>query len=475
MTKKTTIASLQEQVNSIHNSMTGAMSSFRNQVAGLLGMSHGGKRDLYDVYGYPKSLSGDSGFAKMYQYSRREGIANRITWGMAKACWRDGFKIVDVDDEGIEHELLKDQVEALERSGFNAKIERADILNRIGRMSVLFVGIPDGREPYEEVGPVAGGEYSLELLYFSPYAYDGIQISKTVEDPKDPRFGLPEIYTLSRTALDDNEKDASYSTIKAHWTRVIHLNENALESDIEGMGALEPVFNNILNIDKTCGGSSEAYFRNAKGKIAYEMDKDAANMSKTSKGEVEEGIQKYTNNFQDHTVAVGSTVKTLPTPHASPLDTVKVNLWGITAQTGLHVRVLTGEGGGQLAGSEDRVALNNIIDDRQRSFCSYQCVEPFLRMLERAKMLKLPERYDIIFPVRQASTEKELTDIGKVKADTIKAIADAKTTMGGDNIDTAKAMKACGIEEDITDGEPTGFDDSDLEDDGSEKEKDDSE
>ena len=267
MTKKATIASLQEEIANITNSMTGAMSSFRNQVTGLLGLSHNGKRDLYDVYGYPKSLAGDKGFALMYQYSRREGISNRITWGMAKSCWRDGFNVVVKGDDDIETEVLSDQIEAIERAGFNRKIEQADILNRIGRFSVLFVGVPDGREPHEEIGPVSGGESNLDLLYFVPFAYDGIVIDNLVQDTTSPRYGLPEFYTLMKSPSESSEKAAEMKSIRAHWSRVIHLNENALDSEIEGMGALEPVFNRILDIDKACGGSSEAYFRNAKGKI----------------------------------------------------------------------------------------------------------------------------------------------------------------------------------------------------------------
>ena len=467
MTKQATIASLQKQMETITNSVSSSMNSFRNQVTGMLGMSHGGKRSIYDVYGYPKTLSGDDGFKRMYQYSRRQGIANRITFGMAKSCWRDGFKIVQKNGEDKETDVLQDAMDALERAGFNRKIERADILNRIGRASVLFVGIPDGLEPSEPVGKVVSGEKNLELLYFTPYAYDGIQITKQEEDSKSPRYGLPKLYTLSRTSIDDNSKDVNYNSIVVHWSRVIHLNENALESDIEGMGALEPVFNDILNLDKVCGGSAEAYFRNAKGKTAYEIDPKAT-VGGFDKKAFDEGVEKYTNNFQDHTVALGTKVYTLDTPHHSPLDTVRVIMWIISGYSGIPIRVLTGEGGGQTTGSEDQLAYNHLVNDRQNLFCS-AAVEDLLKILESAGMITLPEQYDIRFIPQEAATEKEVADIGKTKAETIASIIKSKSEVGGDNIDVEKALKVCGIDDEITDGELSEFkDEADLNDDGTE-------
>ena len=452
MTKSATIAELNKKYAALSNAVSNQISTMRGQFASMLGISHNGKRDLYDVYGYRRSLSGTRGFEFMYNYSRRQGIANRIAYGMPKTCWRDSFEVYEMNEQGEEEQILQEQVEALKKAKFIKKMEQADILNRIGRMSVLFVGVPDGREPRQEVGAVAGGENFLDKLYFSPYAYDGVEVYELENDTKNPRFGLPKLYQLQRIDRGDTEKDSGLKSIIAHWTRVIHLNENALDSDIEGMGALEPVMNRILDIDKATGGASEAYFRNAKGKIAYEIDKEFAASLLTdqkAKDAFNEGAEKYTNSFQDHTVAAGSKVKTLPTDHQSPLDTIKVALWEISGYTGIPIRILTGEGSGQLAGSEDQLAYNQIVRDRQRLVCSEWICRLF-EILSSAGMLTLPGSYKIKFPVQEAATESQKVEIGDKRAATILKISQAKTQPGGDEIDFDKALTACGID-DVTD------------------------
>ena len=448
MTKRATIQSLNAKISALSNSVSDQMGTLRDGLCRALGVSHDGKRNIYQVYGYPETLSGQPGFSMMYNHSRREGISNRITAGMAKSCWRDGFEVFSSADEDAK-EILIDEVNALKKAKFMRKIEAADTLNRIGRMAALFVGVPDGRDPKEEIGKVSRGGDFIDQLYFVPYAYDGIMVTEQEQDPTSPRYGLPKYYTLQRVGRGDNEKDTMTKSIIAHYSRVIHLNENELDSDIEGMGSLEPVFNRILDIDKATGGASEAYFRNAKGKLAYEINPDFANSALTNvevKKSFQDAAEKYTNDFQDHTMAAGATVKSLPTPHYSPLDTVKVALWAISGYTGIPIRILTGEGSGQLAGSEDQLALNQIIRDRQRLICS-QWIDRLFEILGAAGMMDLPEDYEVRFPVQEASTESQKAETGVKKADALQKVMSSVSGIGGEAIDLPSALASCGLED----------------------------
>lgn len=448
MTKQATIKSLSEQMHKLKNSVSDQMSTLRYGIGNMLGISHDGKRDTYAIYGYPETLDGTFGFNFMYRYSRRNGVANRITWGIAKTCWRDGFEIYQNSEEGAER-IEEDLVLQLQRAGFNRKIEGADILNRIGRMAALYVGVPDGLDPKEPIGKVAGrAENFIDKLYFVAYAYDGVEVSGQVKEPADPRYGLPEFYSLQRVGYTGTEKDTTTKAIVAHWSRVILLNENGLESDIEGMGSLEPVMNRILDLDKATGGASEAYFRNARGKIAYEVDKDYSTSLATNgpaKEAFNEGAQEFTNDWKDHMIAVGSKVKGIDTPHHSPLDTVKVALWEISGYTGIPIRVLTGEGSGQLAGSEDQLSLNQIIKDRQTLVCT-TWVQNLLDILTAAGMINLPEGYEVRFPIQEAATTEQKTKNGLTVAQTLQALSQAKSNMGGDSIDLESALTASGLD-----------------------------
>jgi hypothetical protein len=449
VTKHATIKDLNIKVNKLAEFVSNQTSTIRGQIGSILGISHDGKRDLYDVYGYPKSLSGDTGFALMYKYSMRQGVASRVTRGVAKSCWRDGFEIYDGsgDDANL---ILEDEVLSLVKASAVKKLESVDILNRIGRFSVLYVGIPDGKQPEEPLQATNLGPDWLDKIYFVAYPYDGINISGQVQDPTDPRFGLPEYYQLQRgQSQSANSKDTSLNAITAHWSRCIHLNEGALESDIEGMGALEPIFNAILDIEKATGGSSEAYFRNSRQKLAYEIDKEFANAAlkdEESKKKFQEAAERFTNEWQDHTMAAGATVKPVQVSHASPLDTVKVALWTVTSDTGIPVRKLTGEGSGQLAGSEDQLAYNQIIRDRQRVECSLWVCR-LLEILYTAGMIDLPENYEVRFPQQEAATEKEQAEINNKNADTLQKVTSAVSSVGGDAIDLQSALEVVGMGE----------------------------
>lgn len=435
--------------------------TLRRDMGGPIGVSHNGKRSLNDIYGYPDGIRVP--FQDLYQMARRtSGIANRLTFGTARTCWREGFEVFDSAEEDA-NQLLVDEIAKLNKKGLVNKIERADILNRIGAFSVLFVGIPDGREPNEPVGRVSGDGF--KSIYFKAFAYDGIEISKFVQDPKDERFGLPELYTVQKQSRGDTNKDIAQSSMVVHWSRIIHMSEMSLDSDTEGMGYLEPIYNRLLDLNKTMGGSAEAYFRNAKGKIGYEVDPEfsKALSDQSIKDALDDGAKKYTNEYQDHTFAVGSKLKTLPTPHASPKDTVMVGLWEVSGYSGYPIRILTGEGSGQLAGSEDQLALNAIISDRQSTVCSPWVIVLF-EMLAKAGMLDWDDNWIVKFPKQSTVTEAQQADVDNKKADTLLKTTQAKSQIGGDEVVLESALEEFGlgdIELDEINDDDRGLEDDD--------------
>lgn len=417
-------------------------SSLRFGIRQLNGISHNGKRNIYDVYGYPVSLAGTEGFRLMFDMSKRMGMANRLTHGMAKSCWREGFEIRNSNDDDAEA-VEKDFLTTLNKQGLNASLERADILNRIGRFSVLFVGVPDGRQPEQEVGVVSGDK--LDQVYFKVFAYDGITINKINNDKTSPRFGLPELYQVENiTTNSDREKDYETISMIVHWTRIVHLNERGLVSDIEGEGFLEPAFNRLLDIQKATGGSSEAYFRNSRRIITNEIDPEfAAKLDDNAKQAINTATEKFTNGWQDQLVTAGSKVSQLQASHADPTGTVKVAIWEVASYTGYPIRVLTGEGAGQLAGSEDQLTYNALVSDRQTLFCAGTVVK-LLDIFERANMIILPDDYTISFPLQAVVSETQDVENNNKRADTLQKLSAAMQAPGLD-IDTKTALSAVGL------------------------------
>ena len=66
-----------------------------------------------------------------------------------------------------------------------------------------------------------------------------------------------------------------------------------------------------MDIDKATGGAAEAYFRNARGKIAFEIDPEfSSNLigDPDAKAAFDEAGKRFTNNWQDQITAVGAKV-----------------------------------------------------------------------------------------------------------------------------------------------------------------------
>jgi hypothetical protein len=166
---------------------------WRNRLASFLGMTHEGKRDLYEVFGYPRVLTPQD----FYNLYRRSGMANRIVTCYPKATWRHYPCIRD--EAGNSSEKGKEgfsQFYAAAEQFFDERnilrtLQRFDRLARVGRFGILVMGFQDGKDLRE---PLQKGKH--RLMYLQPYGEPSAQVSDWVRDQRDPRYGLPLIYTV---------------------------------------------------------------------------------------------------------------------------------------------------------------------------------------------------------------------------------------------------------------------------------------
>lgn len=382
-------------------------------------------KDYSKLYGYPQSLDGDIGYDLMRHKTRYNPIAGRLNLGMPLHCWNQGFTVKADGDEGAAN-VLENELSLLKQTKLSKYLCKADQLNRIGRFAVLFVGFPDGNDPKEALAPFNVDK--LSDIYYKPFSYVQTRVIEVETDVKNPRYGLPTLYQLNPLTRESKTQGAHiYKVIIAHWTRVIHLSENALETDVEGMGYIEPIYNDICNIEKAGGGASAAYVKNMIGKMVFEIDKEFANALAEDEELREDHKQKadeFVNEQRTQLTVTGANTKTIVTPHNSPKDTILVSYWNVACYTKYPIRVLTGEGGGQYAGNEDRIALNSLICARQNSFCS-EVVRTFLERLASVGLVRMEPQYEIDFALQEESSEGEQVANNKTKAETFKVLNEA--------------------------------------------------
>jgi hypothetical protein len=435
---------------------TNSTASFRDLLSQAFGISHKGARDVNEIYGYTTIRS----FKEYYEWYRLNDYANRIVTAYPKSCWRTGVTIKDNTGK----EVLKDEIAVLFRRKLFKQLENADVLNRIGSFSVLYVGLPDGLDTEEPVGVCR----DLEGVYFSAFSEDGTIVAEYESDVLSPRCGMPKIYSLQKVArVNDTNSSIVEQTmpIRVHWTRVVHLAEGALDNGLIGLSCLSSVLNRLSDLNKSIGGSSEAYFRNARGKYAYKADKDFGGFKdSTEKAAFDKASQAFTNNWKDHISLVGVDVKGIDTPHHDPEGTVKVALQALAGQTGIPLRILTGEGAGQLAGSEDKASYNQMVSDRQNLICE-EWVERVFEILQLAGLLDYDMDYEIEWTPIEALSDTARATLAKDRSIAFKNTTEALASVVLDgNVDVEKVYKEVldlEIKLDMDDEDLSGNDDDD--------------
>lgn len=422
--------------------------SFVNQVVstisrafngGFFGVSKNGARDINKVYGY--NVNPD--FENFYWMYRRFGIATRVVNSVARSCWRDGITILR--DEQI---VLEDEIKILNKKGkMTRAMEQADILNRIGNFSVLFVGVPDGLDPSEPLG--TANPNFLSDVYFKAYAEDGIQITAWETDVASPRYGEPLLYQLQVQNRGDSNEIVLTNPIIVHWSRVVHLAEGSLDSNVEGLSSLECILNTLEDMVKTSGGGAEAYYRNARNRFSMETDPAfAASFSDADKIKLEDEALKFQNEWQDFIRAGGIQIKSLNVPFHDPEETFRVLVLIVSGATGIPVRILLGEGAGQLAGNEDKDSYNQLVQDRRDLWCS-EWMNRVFEMLASAGMFNYLEDDEISWTVPEAVSPKEKSLIASANAAALNQMSSALSTPALDGvISVVDAMQLIfGVEE----------------------------
>jgi len=392
------------QLRQIH-SLESAIRS-RADLAEKLGYSYGGDRDLYSALGYEKAPN----FRTYYAKYRRHGISKTIVKAPVEASWRRKPTISDSTDKN-QTEFEKKWLEIVEKHRVWHFLSRADRLTGIGQYGVLYLGFNDSSDPSSPIGEQA------ELVFMRPYMEGNAEITKFVTDVRNPRYGLPDQYTLSMK----NEFETSQLPKKTvHWSRVIHIAEDLDSDDVYGTPRLEAPLNDVVDLEKVVGGSAEMFWRGAFPGIALTAQADAA-MDTMDLDDLEDELQAYIHKLQRYIRLQGIELKELAPQVVDPNNHFNVLIQSISACTRIPKRILIGSERGELASSQDEINWGNHITTRRSEFIEPVILRPFIDILIKVGMLPEPvnNRYSIIWPDVTVPTVKEQAEVNRIYADTL--------------------------------------------------------
>ena len=381
----------------------------RANLAASLGIQYGGDRDLYRALGYKTELT-FTDFASRYS---RQDIAKAVIDRPVKVTWQGPLLLVE-SNEPEDTEFEKAWKNLDKTLGIKSRFARVDRLAGIGRYGILLLGLDDAKIQADFSKEVKAG--TRKLLYVKPFGENSAKIKTWITDAKDPRYGKPLLYTIE---VSDMASRMS-STVDVHWSRIIHVVDQPLESEVYGTPVLESIFNRLYDLEKLVGGDAEMFWRGARpgyaGTLAPEYQ-----MTETTKSDLKDQIDEYENNLRRILVNEGVELKALAQQIADPANHVDVQIQMISAVTGIPKRILTGSERGELASTQDTSEWREYVQGRRDDHAEPDIVRPFIdRCIELGILPSPGEEYTVRWVDLYSQSEKAKVEIGKGRANAIR-------------------------------------------------------
>lgn len=364
--------------------------------------------ELYTALGLPK-LGQIQPMDYVNRYKRQE-VANRVVNAPVFGSWRYKPRVYETRKGDTSFE--KEYEEIAEKLKVYAVLRKTDLLAALQQYSILYIGVDDNQDPEQPVNN------SKQVLFLTPIPQDRADINTWDQDPRSPRYGLPQTYTVTI-----NEDVVDSMTRVVHWSRVIHVAENTLDSEIYGIPFLEPVFNRLIGLDKLAGGSPEMFWRGARPGYTATSNENAMMASEQQIDTIKSQLSSFVNNMQRWMYIEGVDVKSLSPQVVSPKDHIEMQLKLISSSTRIPVRILTGSERGELASSQDERGWLSFLEERRQMICEDLILRPFVDRLIRLGAVSSPKdgKYHIEWEPLLVLSEKERAEIGEVKTKTLKA------------------------------------------------------
>ena len=377
--------------------------------ASKLGVQFDGVRDVYKALGYKTVLGFDDYFAR---YTRQE-IAKAIIDRPVKVTWQGPLYLVESnepEDTDFETEWKK-----LDRKiGIKTVFSRVDKLTGIGRYGVLLLGLDDVSNNEGFSKPVTSGKRILK--YIKPFSEKNAPILRYADNPRDERFGMPLFYGLQVT----DPVSKSSSTVNVHYSRIIHIVDGNLESEIYGTPRLEGVFNRLMDLEKVLGGDAEMFWRSARPGFKGNV-KDDYTMTAKAKEALLSQLDEYEHDLRRFLVNDGVDIEALEQVIANPKEHFDVQISGICAETGIPQRVLMGSERGELASTQDTTEWLSFVQSRREDFAEPHIVRLTIDKLIKYGVLPNPkEDYTVAWQDLFSISEKARVEIGKGRANALR-------------------------------------------------------
>lgn len=376
----------------------------RAQLFSRMGLQYTGNRDVYKALGYPLILRFEDYYGKYERHDIAKAVINRPI----QATWRGDIQLVETNDQK-ETTFEKAWKDVWKRLSLKNKFVRLDKLASMGKYGILLLGLDDVKNTEGWRSPVSPG--TRKLNFVKPLSEGSAKINSYDDVPSSVRFGLPLQYNIST----NNPNGSSGQTIAVHYTRVIHVTGEQLESEVDGVPVLQAIYNRLMDLEKLIGASAEMFWRGARPGFQGKVDPDFT-LTQEMKDDLRAQWDEYENDLRRILMNEGVEFEPFQMQVADPRYHVDVQIQMISAVTGIPKRILVGSERGELASTEDKSSWLELIQSRQKDYAEVQILRPFITKCQEHGILPSSEGYHFIWPDLFSPSEKERAAIGQTRA-----------------------------------------------------------
>lgn len=418
------IRNISSRTRRLHALRSNSILSDRLALGGMGVLSFGDKRrDVYAVAGYDKSIQYEQYLARFL----RQDVAQRIVTAAVDDAWRKPPSLIDgLDAEsGVENTPLTIgwlrltqpvSAGAETRRGLLHYLARLDLVSRIGRYGVLYLGLADGMEPDR---PAVQNSLRApdDLAFVGVYDEASAKIIQWNTDKSSPRYGKPELYQLTTGA------GGQTTTFTAHWTRCIHAVDNALTGDVYGAPALQSAWNRLVDLDKIMAALGEAGWTQMQPGYLFST-RDGYELDAATAHERQEQIDEFVHGLRRFLEMNGYEATALSGALQDPSGAVSSILKLISAATGIPLRKLTGSERGELSSTQDDDNWIDVIEARQQKHLTPVIIEPVVNRLIWLGALSPPTSggYVVWWPSLRSKNPNEQAQIADTVASALQKI-----------------------------------------------------
>lgn len=424
----------------------------RNLLAASLGenISGGSDDDLpdyYDIFDWDPNPS----TVDYYALALRNPYAFAVTFLPASASWRDPPDIVDdteSDEDDGQTQFERDVEELTRDLDVNQYLKRSDKLSGIGDFGVLVLEYDDVQQ-----GDVAGGDDDVDVDAFTkpvtnPRQLTGLKpfsrlsiSSVELGGPGSGRWGEPVFYEIDLTDENDEEFDFRHmsddtdvdqggpDTLRVHHTRVIHgHSDELLDDEVRGIPRQQPVYNNLIDIEKTLGSAGELAYRASAWGIGINIDKD---FDIDDGGDaLREHLHRWEVGLENVLRVHGAeSIESLGGEEITPSSIIDPNIEAICSLPYMPPQsILKGNETGERATTENRKEWDGQIQERREQYVSPTFVRAFWNRQIEHGIVSPPENgpnaYSVEWPPREEPSESDIAEMQNVRSETLERLRD---------------------------------------------------